>query len=180
MLTDIDAYFTALGAYRDGDPVPIVERFADATFAALANGRQLVADLHRVRADWAQRVKARRDAAAWKVTEIVMRHPLVNAPWLSRELGIPQTNVYRALQPLFDPGVLAEFTNNKRDRLWRAPDCSRRSTRSPPAPVAASGPAHDSRAEMRGVRTPWSPLARRGGQASDVSLVRTGRADVIV
>ncbi len=122
LLTDIDAYFAALGAYRDGNPVPIVERFADATFAALANGRQLVADLHRVRADWAQRVKARRDAAAWKVTEIVVRHPVVNAPSLSRELDIPQTNVYRALQPLVDAGVLVEFTNNKRDRLWRAPD----------------------------------------------------------
>jgi len=122
LLTDIDAYFVALGAYRDGDPVPIVERFADATFAALANGRQLVGDLHRVRAEWAQRVKARRDAAAWKVTEIVVQHPVVNAPWLSRELGILQTNVYRALQPLVDAGVLVEFTNNKRDRLWRAPD----------------------------------------------------------
>ena len=122
LLTDIDAYFAALGAYRDGDPVPIVERFADATFAALINGRQLVADLGRVRADWAQRVKARRDAAAWKVTEIVVRHPVVNAPSLSRELGIPQTNVYRALQPLVDAGVLVEFTNNKRDRLWCAPD----------------------------------------------------------
>ncbi|MDO8389194.1 MAG: Fic family protein [Actinomycetota bacterium] len=122
LLTDIDAYFAALGAYRDGDPAPIVERFADATFAALANGRQLVADLHRVRAEWSQRVKARRDSAAWKVTEIVERHPVVNAPSLSRELGIPQTNVYRALQPLVDAGVLVEFTNNKRDRLWRAPD----------------------------------------------------------
>jgi len=122
LLADIDAYFVALGAYRDGDPVPIVERFADATFAALANGRQLVGDLHRVRAEWAQRVKARRDAAAWKVTEIVVQHPVVNAPWLSRELGILQTNVYRALQPLVDAGVLVEFTNNKRDRLWRAPD----------------------------------------------------------
>ena len=122
LLTDIDAYFDALSAYRDGDPVPIVERFAEATFAALANGRQLVSDLHGVRSDWGQRVKARRDAAAWKVTDIVMRHPVVNAPSLSRELGIPQTNVYRALQPLVDAGVLVEFTNNKRDRLWRAPD----------------------------------------------------------
>ena len=122
LLADVDAYFAALGAYRHGDPVPIVERFADATFAALGNGRQLVADLHRVRADWGQRVKARRDAATWKVTEVALRRPVVNAAFLSHELGIPQTNVYRALQPLVDAGVLVEFTNNKRDRLWRAPD----------------------------------------------------------
>lgn len=122
LLTDIDTYFAALGAYRDGDPVPIIDLFADATFAALANGRQLVGDLHRIRDEWAQRVKARRDAAAWKLTEITMRFPVVNAPSLSRELGIPQTNVYRAIQPLVDAGVLVEFTNNKRDRLWRAPE----------------------------------------------------------
>ena len=69
--TDTDAYVAALGAYREGDPAPVVERFADATFAALANGRQLVSDLHRIRDDWAQQVKARRGAAAWRVTEIV-------------------------------------------------------------------------------------------------------------
>jgi Fic family protein len=122
LLVDVDAYFAALGAYRDGDPVPIIERFADATFTALTNGRRLVADLYRVRADWTQRVKARREATAWKIADIVIRHPVVNAPSLSRELGIPQTNVYRSLQPLVDAGVLIEFTNNKRDRLWRAPD----------------------------------------------------------
>jgi len=122
LLVDLDSYFAALGAYRDGDPVPIVERFAAATFVALANGRRLVADLHRVRDEWSQRVKARRDATAWKVAEILLRHPVVNASSLSRELGIPQPNVYRAIQPLVDAGVLIEFTNNKRDRLWRAPD----------------------------------------------------------
>jgi len=122
LLTDIDAYFNALSAYRDGDPVPIVERFAEASFAALANGRRLVGDLHRIRSDWGQRVQARRGAAAWKVTEVVMRQPVVNAASLSRSLGITQTNVYRALQPLVDAGVLVEFTSNKRDRLWRAPD----------------------------------------------------------
>jgi len=122
LLVDLDSYFAALGAYRDGDPVPIVERFAAATFVALANGRRLVADLHRVSDEWSQRVKARRDATAWKVAEILLRHPVVNASSLSRELGIPQPNVYRAIQPLVDAGVLIEFTNNKRDRLWRAPD----------------------------------------------------------
>ena len=48
--------------------------------------------------------------------------PVINAPLLSREPGIPQTNVYRALQPLVAAGVLVEFTNKERDRSWRAAD----------------------------------------------------------
>ena len=38
LLTNINAYFAALDAYRGGDIVPIVKMFADATFAALDNG----------------------------------------------------------------------------------------------------------------------------------------------
>jgi Fic family protein len=100
----------------------IVERFTDAAFAALGNGRQLVADLRRIRSEWESRVSARRDSAAWRIADIAIRRPVVNAASLSRDLAIPQTNVYRALRPLVDAGVLVEFTNNKRDRLWRAPD----------------------------------------------------------
>ena len=48
LLVDTDAYFVALTAYRSGDPEPIVECFADAAFAAVANGRELVGDLRAV------------------------------------------------------------------------------------------------------------------------------------
>lgn len=122
LLTDVDAYFRALGDYRAGEPGAIVERFVEAAFSALANGRHLVADLHRLRDDWAERVRARRDAATWRIAELVIRQPVVSAASLSRELGIAPTNVYRVLAPLVDAGVLVEFTNTRRDRLWRAPD----------------------------------------------------------
>ena len=122
LLADVNSYFAALGEYREGNPVPIVERFADATFGALANGRQLVTELRSTRNNWIEQVSSRRDSATWKVLEIVVRQPVVSAGLLSRELGIPQSNVYRALQPLVNAGVLAEFTNKKRHRLWRAPE----------------------------------------------------------
>jgi hypothetical protein len=48
LLTDADGYFDALTAYRAGDPVAIVTRLARAAFAAVANGRELVQDLHAV------------------------------------------------------------------------------------------------------------------------------------
>ena len=122
LLTDTDSYFAALGAYREGHPAPIIECFADASFAAMANGRRLVGDLRGIRDGWTDRVAARRGANVWRVADEVLRHPVVNARLPARELGIPASNVYRAIEPLVDAGVLVEFTNNKRDRLWRAPE----------------------------------------------------------
>src|SRR5262249_15243076 len=52
LLTDTDAYFAALMAYRRGDAARIVALIAEASFAAIANGRQLVAELRRVRQRW--------------------------------------------------------------------------------------------------------------------------------
>jgi Fic family protein len=122
LLSDLDAYFGALEAYRLGDLVPIVERFTQATFSALMNGQQLTADLRSLRESWNNRIEARRDSAAWKITALVVRNPVVNAPLISRELGVPVTSVYRLIQPLVDAGVLVEFTNKKRNKLWRAPE----------------------------------------------------------
>ena len=47
LLTDTDRYFDALTAYRSGDIRPIVERFAEASFDSVVNGRQLVTELPR-------------------------------------------------------------------------------------------------------------------------------------
>lgn len=122
LLTDTDAYFDALTRYRDGDTAPIMEAFADAAFRAIDNGRQLVGDLHAAREDWTTRVWARRHASVWRVIDVLFRHPVVSAGLVADEIGVEPTNVYRVLQPLVDGGVLVEFTDKKRNRLWRAPD----------------------------------------------------------
>ena len=119
LLTDVDRYFEALGAYRQGDPVPIVTQLTDASYAAIANGRQLVGRLRDIRADWQQRINVRRGANAWKLADLLVRLPVVNAAVISRELGIPGPNVYRSLAPLEEAGVLTASTA-RRDRVWRA------------------------------------------------------------
>jgi Fic family protein len=122
LLSDIDGYFAALTRYREGDPTAIVEAFAAAAFRAVANARRLVDDLHRIRQDWQGRVRARRDAAAWRVADLLLRHPVVNAALVAAEIGIAPQNAYRSLRPLVDASVLVEFTDRKRNQLWRAPE----------------------------------------------------------
>jgi Fic family protein len=122
LLVDIDRYFEALTAYRHGDPAPIVERFIHASFAAITNGRELVADLRATRERWHDTVNARRDATAWRIAGLLLRHPVINASLVATALDIAPRNVYRSLQPLIDAGVLVEFTNRQRDQMWRCPD----------------------------------------------------------
>jgi len=98
LLTETDAYFAALTRYREGDPVPIVDQFARAAFAAIGNGRLLVDELHAIRNGWDERVRVRRGATAWRIAD------------------------YRSLQPHVEAGVLIEFTDKKRNQLWRAPE----------------------------------------------------------
>ena len=50
LLADLQGYFETLTAYRAGNPAAIVEKMARASFAAINNGRQLVAELHAIRA----------------------------------------------------------------------------------------------------------------------------------
>jgi Fic family protein len=122
LLADTDAYFAALTSYRDGDAAPIVERFSQATILAIANGRQLVADLRAIRETWNGMVTARSDSAVWKVADLLIRRPVVNAALLAQELGIESTNAHRYLKPLTEAGILVQTTSGPRNRVWRSPD----------------------------------------------------------
>ena len=122
LLADTGAYFAALTSYRDGDAAPIVERFSQASVLAIANGRELVADLRGIRQSWNDTITARSDSAVWKVADLLTRHPVVNAALLAQELGIESTNAHRYLNPLAEAGVLVETSSGPRNRVWRAPE----------------------------------------------------------
>jgi Fic family protein len=122
LLADTQRYFDALTAYRDGDPSAIVAQFSTASFAAIDNGRRLVTELRAVRAAWNDRVTARSDANVWLVADLLLRHPVINAALVARDLEVHLPNVYRQIEPLVTAGVLTEFTDQKRNRAWRSPE----------------------------------------------------------
>ena len=122
LLTETPTYFDALTAYREGDPTAIVMRIAEASFAAVANGRRLVSDLRNIRQDWSKRIAARSDSAAWRIADLLVRQPVINSALLARELGITANNAPRYIKPLENAGVLVEFTDRRRNKAWRSPD----------------------------------------------------------
>ncbi|OBF84994.1 cell filamentation protein Fic [Mycobacterium sp. 852002-51163_SCH5372311] len=122
LLADTNAYFAALTTYRDGDAAPIVERFSRASVLAVANGRQLIADIRGIRENWNDVITARSDSAVWRVADLLTHRPVVNAALLAQELGIESTNAHRYLNPLTEAGILVETTSGPRNRVWRSPE----------------------------------------------------------
>ena len=122
LLTDTQAYFSALTRYRAGDAAEIVRLTAEASLRALTNARQLVADLDHVRMRWAEAIQARRDAVAWPLADLFLRQPVLDASTAQRVLEATSANTQRALRQLTDAGVITEFTGKRRGRLWQAPE----------------------------------------------------------
>jgi Fic family protein len=121
LLTDTGAYFDALGAYRDGNPAPMIDRLSSASVLAVANGRELVADLRAIRSGWESTITARRDSAVHKVADLLLKRPVINAVLLRDELGISTGNARRYVDPLVEAGIIVEFSDRARNRIWRAP-----------------------------------------------------------
>ena len=122
LLANTDAYFEALSAYRDGDAASIVERFSEASFRAVINGRHLVTDLRTIRSGWADRINARPGTVVHRLADLLLKRPVVNAALLETELGIRKVHVYRNLDPLIEAGIITETTKYSRNRIWRAPE----------------------------------------------------------
>jgi Fic family protein len=120
LLTNTRGYFDTLMAYRDGNPAAIVEKLAQASFAAVTNGRQLVTELHTIRASWDEKVRARRGAGAWRLADALIRQPVVDAATVAAELGTTPQNALRAITPLMEAGVITEFTGFARNRMWQS------------------------------------------------------------
>jgi Fic family protein len=125
LLHDTGSYFEALGAYRAGDVAPIVRAIAEASFAAVHNGRILVADLEEVRLEWGGRITARRDSAAHRLADILLRQPVIDSAAAALQLGISTVNAQVAIDRLVDAQVLTQITDGRRNRIWLAKDVVR-------------------------------------------------------
>lgn len=120
LLIQTEEYFDALGAFRDGDARPIVERFTAASRFAASSGSGLVDDLAgQVDASRQSMKGLRRQASAWKVLPCLVAQPVINARFLADHLGLNDMTAQRALGQLTEAGVLEERTGLRRNRVWQ-------------------------------------------------------------
>ena len=120
LLADTRHYFDTLTQYRQGEIEPIVETLASAAFRAIDNGRSLVDEQRTIRHGWKDVGNARRDSTAWRLADLLVRRPVVDAALIVEELVVREENALRPINTLVDAGVLTEFTGFRRNRMWQS------------------------------------------------------------
>ncbi|MDO9590439.1 MAG: Fic family protein [Microcella sp.] len=122
LLVDIDGYFAALSAFREGDAAPIALRFAHAALFAAATGVELIDALADALEDArAKLTGVRSDAAAHRVLPLLIGQPIVTSGYLTRTLGINEVAAKRAVDTLVERDVLVETSGRSRNRTWAQP-----------------------------------------------------------
>jgi Fic family protein len=120
LLRDTDEYFGALTDYRAGNADAIVAAVAEASFAAITNGRALVREIQAAEKNWEDRVRARSDSSVHRVKKLLLRQPVVNAKTVAAELAISDVAAQGAIDQLVAADVLSKISTGNRNRIWAA------------------------------------------------------------
>lgn len=120
LLGDTDGYFRALTAYRTGDVRPIIESLAEASFAAVSNGRMLERDITGIAQGWNEAVRARSDSSILALQRLLLRQPVVTITMVAAELGVSFPAADASVQKLVDAGILTQSSTGRRNRHFQA------------------------------------------------------------
>lgn len=122
LLGDTDSYFAALTDYRYGDPNPIVSRFSQASFVAVANGSALADDLRAAHDKWTDRLTAREGSAARRALPHLLSSPAITSAVLRERVGVSQPAADNAIRQLVDVNILAKASGVQRGIIYVAAD----------------------------------------------------------
>ena len=95
---------------------------AEASFAAVRNGRTLVADIRAAEKRWDSQVTARSDSSVHRVNEYLLGQPVVNTKTVAAQLHISEVAAQNATDRLVDSEVLTLASAGRRNRIWQSPE----------------------------------------------------------
>ena len=121
LLHDVDRYMRALDAYHEGGIEPIVECFIDAAELAVVVGSRVAADVDDVIQRWEEALMERRGSAIRRLPALLVEHPVVDAAFAGRCLGITDRAARNLMESACEKGMLATIGNARRGVFYYAP-----------------------------------------------------------
>ena len=121
LLANTKSYFEALGSYQSGNPETITEMFAESTFSATDNGRQLAASIRDAQSGIYEVLPHNPSESLRWTVDLLMREPALTAEMLIELTGQSSSSAYRNIATLESLGALKPSSHIKGRKVWIAP-----------------------------------------------------------
>jgi Fic family protein len=88
LLNKVEAYYSALNEFHDGNYIPIVKEIAAGIIFAVQVGSSMVAKIDDIMSNWKASIKAKESSNVWKLIDILVENPVVDAKFVSEKLNL--------------------------------------------------------------------------------------------
>lgn len=120
LLHDIDAYLSALDAYHEGDPLPMVEQLTNALELAIVIGSRTGAAIDELMADWTERITQRRGSRIYDLPKLLVVQPVVDSSYVAEHLDLSQRGARDLLDLARSYGIVRPIGNARRSIYYQA------------------------------------------------------------
>ena len=123
LAADKQTYIEGLIAFREGRDGTWLEMFANAAARAADLAAAYLVEVQNLQDRWRDQLaplNLRRDAAAWKVIDVLPAHPIISVPVAVTATGRAKAAVQQAFDALAKMEVLIPLSSGKRNRQWEA------------------------------------------------------------
>jgi Fic family protein len=122
LLNKIDTHCSALNKFHNGDYIPIVkEVIAGITFAVQV-GCSMVTKIDDILNIWKSNIKANKSSNVWKIIDILVENPVVDAKFISKKMNLPLKSAYNILQNVCSFSVLKPIGKESQNMKFEASD----------------------------------------------------------
>lgn len=120
LLAQRDEYFASLGAYRKGNPEPVVNLFSRSARVAAECAHLTTRRLIGMPDEWREVMKPRAGSATAKLIAAFYDYPVMTSDEAMTRSGASEPQTNQALVKLAESGLISEITGRKKDRVWAA------------------------------------------------------------
>ena len=120
LLHNIDAYMDAIAQFQAGNPLAIVEQLVEALELALVVGNSVARDIDEVFDEWDDRLHERKGSSMLRLPNLLAKQPVVDVPYVARELGVTERAASSVIAKACDYGMLRPMGNRRRGVFYQA------------------------------------------------------------
>jgi Fic family protein len=120
LLGNVTEYFAALEKYRDGDYNSMLELFCWSARDAVFASKVTVDAIEELRDGWNEKIASRKDSSVWKLIDLILVQPVIDANLVSEKLGIADLNARNAIDQLVEKEILTQLGTGSRNMKYQA------------------------------------------------------------